>query len=220
MQMIKQGVIHLREPSLVGKHYRIVKEYCFVGVVTPPYLIEHANLHSKTQKAIRIKLCLVVLICISQHESPCMGKTKTKLSLRHFLQTKSISLNCYWDGLIFIIHIMFRGWRVVGDAVGRCVTGHRLPLNDTVHTLRTPITGFWLKVYLRRDQNWMHEIDLFFPGQVLLHLLDTGLTLVFYVECVRADGRLEAEQLSLKCSWGHCLRCFREELQRSSVAFH
>lgn len=95
MQMIKQGVIHLREPSLVGKHYRIVKEYCFVGVVTPPYLIEHANLHSKTQKAIRIKLCLVVLICISQHESPCMGKTKTKLSLRHFLQTKSISLNCY-----------------------------------------------------------------------------------------------------------------------------
>lgn len=93
-----------------------------------------------------------------------MGKMATKLSLRHFPETnktKSISLNCDWDGLVFIINSMFRSSKVIFDIVGRCVTGQRLSLNGTAHTLRTPIAGFWVKVYLRTDLYWMHEIDLF-----------------------------------------------------------
>lgn len=82
MQMIKQDVIHLREPGL-GKHYTFVKEYSLVGVVTPPYLIKRTNLPNIAQKLIRIKLCLLVLICFYQHKSRCMGKIKMKLSQRH-----------------------------------------------------------------------------------------------------------------------------------------
>lgn len=153
--MIKQGVIHLREPGL-GKHHRIVKEYCLVWVVTPPYLIERASLPNKAQKVIRIKLYLAVLICIYQHESPRMWKTDAKFSLRHFPETnktKSISLTCDWDGLVFL----FRSSRVIGDTVVRCVTGQSLPLS--VHT-QNPTMG--VLVYLRTDLKWMHEIDLFF----------------------------------------------------------
>lgn len=149
----------------LGEHYRIVKEYCLAGVVTPPCLSERASLSNKAQKAIRTTLCLVVLICIYQHERVWDRRSRSSAWGVFWRQMKqSISLNFHWGGPMFIIHSMFRSWRVGGDTVGRCVTGQRLPLNDTAHTLGTAMAGFRLKVYLRRDQNWMHEIDLFPPG--------------------------------------------------------
>lgn len=76
--MIQRAVIHRRKPGL-EKHYRIVREYCLVGVVTPPYLTERANLSNNAHKPIRIKLCLVVLICIYEHESRVRERRRQSL---------------------------------------------------------------------------------------------------------------------------------------------
>lgn len=50
------------------------------------------------------------------------------------------------------------------------------------------------------------KLTIFLTGQVLLHLLDKHLTLEFYVECVIADGRLEAATTEAR-GWTHCLWC-------------
>lgn len=94
-----------------------------------------------------MKLCLVVLICVYQHESACVGKMETKLSLRPLLitnETKSISLKPGRVEFVFIILNTFRSWRVVVDTVGRCVTGQRLPRNGTHTHTHTQNTHGWV----------------------------------------------------------------------------
>lgn len=199
--MIKQGVIHLREPGL-GNCEGILS--C-LWVVTPPYLIENGNLPNKAQKrSIWMKLCLVVLICVYQHES--VRERQTKISLGLFLrtnETKSISLKCDWDELVFFILSMFRSWRVVGDTVGRCVTGQRLPLNGTAHTEQPWLASGWRLIWEQTRTECM-KLTFNWPLVKYCYISRTHVwPWCVYVERVWGQREdLEAAQLPRECLLG------------------
>lgn len=78
----------------------------------------------------------------------------------------------------------------------------------TAYTLRTPMAGLWVKVYLRRHQKQMHEIDLFFPWSStttsLGHKFDPG------VLCGVCEGRRKIKNCTATTEahgWAPCLRC-------------